>query len=285
MGQAPRLSRLSFLYPPEMPAPPTPPSPSSQPEPTWLTDFTPFTLHHLVIVLFFAALAALVIRLGVTHRGTATEKRIRIAWGMVTLASATGMTIFWFQPERYRPDTSWPLHLCDLAAWLTPYAMLTARRWPRTLLFFWGLGLSSQGFATPTVQDGMDSVGYWLFWTQHLGIVAGGLYLAIVNRYRPTWRDAMLAFASTIALGLAITGFNLAMGTNYMYTGNMTPRRPTLIDHLGPWPARLVWLAALVALAYALTQGATLVVLAVARKAGHAAPRGERLDDGDASPL
>ena len=242
----------------------TPPAP---PPETWLTPLHPFTLHHLAITLICAALAAAVIAYARTKRDTPAERRIRWAWGLTTLASGIAMAILWLHPDVYRPDTSWPLHLCDIAALFTPYAMLTARRWPKTLLFFAGLGLSSQGFITPTVEQGMAHPIYWLFFLQHLGVVAGGFYLAIVNTYRPTWKDALLAAFAINALGLAMTAVNITFDVNYMYTGNMTPERPTLIDALGPWPLRLIWLAALVTLACFITLAITKLVLAITDRA------------------
>jgi len=182
------------------------------------------------------------------------------------------MTALWLHPDRYRPDTSWPLHLCDIAALFAPYAMLTKHRWPRTLLFFWGLGLSSQGFLTPTVEEGFAHPIYWFFFLQHLGVVAGGLYLAIVNGYRPTWKDALLAALVTNALGLAMTAVNVTFDVNYMYTGSALPERPTLIDALGPWPLRLLWLALLVTAACFLTLAATNLVLIISRRFASSQP-------------
>lgn len=157
-------------------------------------------------------------------------------------------------------DESWPLHLCDIASWLTPFFMLSGRRWPKTLLFFWGIGLSSQGFFTPTLEQGVSDPFYWVFWLQHLGVVGGGVYLAVVDGYRPGLRDVVVAFAATVALGGLMVPINLGLDVNYMYVGNEIPERPTVIDHLGPWPLRLVWLGLLVGLAFALTWGGSELV-------------------------
>lgn len=219
--------------------------------PGWLDTFEAFSLHHFAVLLVCAGLCVVVMRFARSE--PRREGRVRAAWAWLTFASAVLVTIYWLDPARYDPGISWPLHLCDLAAWGAPLAMLGRRRWAKTLLFFWGLGLSSQGLLTPTLEQGIASPAYWLFWTQHLGVVGGGLYLAVVNAYRPTPRDLGLALVVTLLVMLAMIPINLALGANYFYVGDTLPDRPTLLDHLGPWPGRIVWIGLLGAVAITLT--------------------------------
>lgn len=232
-------------------------------DPGWLVEFHALSPPHFFAVLVCAVFSVLVFR--AARRSPEAERRVRRAWAWGTFATGVIVTIFWMQPSRYTPSISWPLHLCDLAAWFAPWAMLSAKRWPKTVFFFWGLGLSSQAFFTPTLQEGPADPVFWLFWTQHLGVVGGALYLAVVGGYRPSIRDTTLAFAATLAVAAAVMPLNLAFGLNYMYTGNTLPDRPTVLDLLGPWPLRLVWLGGLVLLAYVLTYFASQLVHAVVR--------------------
>jgi hypothetical integral membrane protein (TIGR02206 family) len=227
---------------------------------TWLHEFQPFSLHHLVLTVLCIGAAWLVIRHARAVRGTPGEFRVRLAWAAMTLLGEVGSTIVWSMPERYARNESWPIHLCDLAAWLTPYALLSRARWAKTLLFYWGLGLSTQGFLTPTVPVGLLSAEYWVFWTQHLGVVGGAVYLGAVNGYRPSLRDLSLIIAVTLAVTLAMVWVNVTAGTNYMYVGDSVPEKPTVIDHLGPWPGRIAWLCALGVLAFVLTHLGTGLV-------------------------
>jgi hypothetical integral membrane protein (TIGR02206 family) len=244
---------------------------NSTPDPvSWLEGFSPFGLHHLTVILACAAFTWAVLAFARRRRGTPTEHRLRAAWGGATLLTAVLVTVYWMQPERYDLGVSWPLHLCDLAAWFAPYALLTRQRWPKTLLYFWGVGLSTQGFVTPTIEDGITSAGYWLFWIQHLGVVGGGVYLAVVNRYRPGPRDLAVAVAATGAIALVMIPLNLSIGANYMYVGDSLPGRPTVIDFLGPWPGRLVWIALLGSLAFTLAWLGSELVHRLAPRHGHA---------------
>lgn len=225
--------------------------------PGWLWEFSAFSTHHLVLVLVCAWVAWIVIRYArsVRHSGHGThrELQVRVAWALMTLGGEIGSTIVWMLPQRYDRNDSWPIHLCDFAAWLIAFAMLSHYRWPRTLLFFWGLGLSTQGFLTPTVSTGVLSAEYWVFWVQHLGVVGGALYLAAVNGYRPTLRDLGLTTSLTLALVAFMVWLNIEASTNYMYLGDTLPEKPTILDALGPYPGRILWICLLGILGFVLT--------------------------------
>ena len=219
----------------------------------WLYEFDAFSLHHLVLTVVCVWVTWIVIRYARTVRGTRDEFRVRVAWALMTLLGEIGSTIVWTLPARYSREASWPIHLCDYAAWLAPFALLLPVRWPKTLLFFWGIGLSTQGFLTPTVSQGVLSAEYWVFWIQHLGVVGGGFYLAAVNGYRPALRDLGLTIAVTFALVCFMVWFNIQADTNYMYLGSSLPDKPTILDALGDYPGRLVWIVLLGILGFKLT--------------------------------
>lgn len=219
----------------------------------WLDSFQPFSMQHAVVVAICAGVATIVIRYARTARGTRHELLVRAAWALMTLGGEIGSTVVWTLPERYSRQDSWPIHLCDYAAWLAAFAMLSPLRWPKTLLFFWGLGLSTQGFLTPTVSTGVLSAEYWVFWVQHLGVVGGAVYLGAVNGYRPNVRDLGVATGATLVLVAFMVWINSREGTNYMYLGDSLPEKPTVLDLLGPWPGRIVWVSLLGILGFVLT--------------------------------
>jgi len=129
--------------------------------------------------------------------------------------------------------------MCDLTSLAAPLVLLTRARLLRTLLYFWGLGLSIQALITPTIEEGPLYVAFWLFWLTHAAIIATAGYDLVAWRFRPTFRDAVIAIvACTVWLGVVLT-VDLALAANYGYVGNATPDRPTVIDKLGPWPLRV----------------------------------------------
>lgn len=151
-----------------------------------------------------------------------------------------------------RLSQSLPLHVCDLAGLIGAIALITGSRFWTTILYFWGIALSTQAYATPVVQAGPLFTEFWLFWESHTLIIGSAVYVIAVREYRPTFRDAVIAFAFTALYAAAILPLNLWQDWNYGYVGPESPGAPTVIDRLGPWPLRLVPMTLIVAALFAL---------------------------------
>jgi hypothetical integral membrane protein (TIGR02206 family) len=237
--------------------------------PPWATAFDAFSLLHALTagLLVFAMLAAII--LGRRWRGTEREKILRAHWAWFTILWQIGAIVWWLLPSNFDLSVSLPLQLCDLAVWIAPFALLTQNRTLRALLFFWGLGLSTQAFVSPIVDGGINTVEFWLFWVGHTQIIGSAAYDSAVLGFRPKARDFIIVSGISIAAALAMLGFDLATGTNYWYVGNSSPDKPTIVDLLGPWPLRVVWIMLL-----GLAVMAALWGLFAA--AGHVPPRSQR---------
>ncbi len=234
--------------------PPAPPASTGD----WLTTFVPFSLLHFLSVLAFGGLMIGACWLGRRWCETAREARFRRAWGWVVLAYAVGYTAWYLLPSRFDWADSLPLQLCDLAIFVAGLAMITGRRPLRTLLYFWGIGLSTQAFFTPIIRTGVASTLFWLFWIGHTMIVGSAVYDLVVRRYRPTSRDLLAAIGASIVYCALVFGLDILLTEflgrpiNYGYVGPTAPANPTLIDKLGPWPGRVAILAVIVLLDYVL---------------------------------
>jgi hypothetical integral membrane protein (TIGR02206 family) len=237
--------------------------------PTWAADFSLFGLLHLLTAGLLIAIMLAAIILGRKWRGTEREKILRNHWAWFTILWQTGAVIWWLLPSNFHLAVSLPLQLCDLAVWIAPLALLTQNRTLRALLFFWGLGLSTQAFVSPIVDGGVNTVEFWLFWVGHTQIIGSAAYDSAVLGFRPKARDFIIVSGISIAAALAMLGFDLATGTNYWYVGNSSPDKPTIVDLLGPWPLRVVWIMLL-----GLAVMAALWGLFAA--AGHVPPRSQR---------
>ncbi len=175
-----------------------------------------------------------------------TECRFRTALAWFIIVFQSFAMLWWLWPANFRLDQSLPLHICDLSVWLCVFAILTKRRWALTMVFFWGIGLSSQGFFTPILQQGPAHAEFWLFWVGHLQIVGTAIYAMVVLDYRPDAQDLCFAILTSLAYGLVIGTFDAIFKLNYGYIGPAKPDQTTLIDILGPWPQRLIPLTAIV---------------------------------------
>lgn len=212
--------------------------------------FHSFTLTHLIAVLVCAAAIVLSCYFGRlwtrTHKNDPRERQLRGVWGGFVIGVNLWSLVYWLLPARFDIKESLPLQLCDLACIVAAVAMLTRQRWAHTLLFFWGIGLSTQAFITPTLKFYPGHMEFWLFWLVHLSIVGSAIYLLVVRRYRPTIRDLALAIATSLAWLACMLVLNHILGSNYGYVANTHPDRPTVIDTLGPWPQRVFILGAIV---------------------------------------
>lgn len=208
----------------------------------WPDAFHPFTPHHWFSSIAFASIALTLVYLGGKLRDTPRELAIRGAIVGAMLISQTLMLAYWAEPARFTWAESMPLHMCDIVAWMIPFALITRARWISTIVFFWGLGLTTQAFIQPTLLHGIRHGVYWFFWTQHAGILLGGLYIWWVDGYRPRVKDLAFVAALSALAGATTALVNWQTGWSYFFTGPSTPENETLIDHLGPWPLRVLWM-------------------------------------------
>lgn len=228
---------------------------------SWAAEFRAFTPFHLLVAAACAALIVGSVALGRRWRGTARERRLRGVWVWATLAWQALALVWWLLPANFDPGTSLPIHLCDLAAWVAPLALLTQDRRLRALLYFWGIGLSTQAFFTPVLREGYATYEFWLFWVGHLQIVGSAVYDCAVLGYRPRfahWWRVVLFNLALVGVVMVVNDWAVPLafgggGANYWYVGRTLPEAKTLLNALGPWPGRVAWLALL---------GATAMLLA-----------------------
>ncbi|MGD9689612.1 MAG: TIGR02206 family membrane protein [Phycisphaerales bacterium] len=231
--------------------------------------FVPFSPTHAWAVVAFAACTIALVLYARPRRGSTAVRRVEIALGSFNLVCWVLIAAWWLRPSNFTWQVALPLQVCDLAALLAPITMLWPRRLFSTLLFFWGFGLSSQAFATPTLAQGPGDLYFWIFWYQHAAIVGGAVYEVAVRGYRPGWRDYWIAIGISYAYLAMALSVNAALGSNYGYVGRDRPGVPTALDLLGPWPMRVVWIVLIVHVAFA---ALTLPAWWLARRRPNATP-------------
>ena len=217
-----------------------------------MKTFEPFSLTHGVVLACFAALTATLVALRRRWRDAPRGPRLDHFLAAVALMASLAVNTWPLLPWNFEWRWSLPIHVCDVATLCVPFALATHHRPVRALLYFWGLGLSTQGFVTPDLQDGPARVGFWMFWLAHYSVVGGALYDVAARGYRPTWKDYRTALGVGLAYVTLVLPFDIHFAVNYGYVGPATPGRPTIVDVLGPWPWRVGVMVALGAAAMAL---------------------------------
>lgn len=210
-----------------------------------MSRFESFGVLHLLsisgLVLAIGALCMAGWRLGGTRAGRRFELAVAACIGALWLAYA-GHDVYTGQFDlRY----SLPLQFCDLSAAVAALSFATPSRALHSLAWFWGIGLGTQAVFTPDLSGGPGTLEFWAFWAYHVAVVGAGVYAVTVRRFRPRWPD--LRFAAGLGVAWAILMFliDAAFGLNYGYFGRSDPGQPTLLDFLGPWPLRCLFMVML----------------------------------------
>lgn len=221
--------------------------------PAWLDHFEAFGAFHAAVVgvcvLVMAGMCVVGLRLRRLDRrdGGGRERRFGLVVGWSIVGWQVFATIWRVLPGQWDLNESLPMHLCRWTAWIAPVCLIAGRRagwrWSRSLSFFWGLGLSVQGFITPMWDHGAAGMAFWLYWVGHLQIVGTAVYDLVVRRYEPTRWDLRFAVAAGVVYVLLTVGLNLALGTNYSYLGSWDYDRASVVDRLGDFPGRVFVMA------------------------------------------
>ena len=213
--------------------------------------FHMFSATHALMVLAFILIASGVISTGLRYRDTLHQRRFERALGIAGMIIWIMANAYGFLPGVFAWEQSLPIHVCDLAALAGPVVLLQPNPapWLRAWLYFAGLGLCTHAFITPILAEGPGDPRFWGFWSGHFVILIAALYDLIVRRWRPTWREWRIAIMLSAAYLAAILPLDLVFDWNYAYVGRERAAG-TLIEVLGPWPLRIVIIAALSLIAY-----------------------------------
>jgi hypothetical integral membrane protein (TIGR02206 family) len=214
-------------------------------------EFTAFSLTHAVTVAACVVVTVVLGVLGANWRDRPAGKRLRWFWAAFVLLVQLANLIYFAvlvdwepgQPLRVDWKVALPLHVCDLAGLVAILVMLIPARILRTTLYYWAVGLTTQAFITPVLGFGPNYWRFWLFWLSHLTITATAVYLLAAERYRPTWRDYGVITLVMLGYGAVVIPVDAKFDLNYGFAGKAANLgTPTILDYLGPWPLRLVFM-------------------------------------------
>lgn len=238
--------------------------------------FRLFSPTHAAVAVCFAAATVALVALRRRLRDRLHAERLDRILALFALVGCIVANAWPLWPRHFRLDWSLPLHVCDLMTMCVPFAIASDRRSTRALLYFWGLGLCTQGFITPDLTDGPAHFGFWSFWLAHAAIVGGALYDVLARGYRPTWQDFRLTLLVDVAYVAVILPLDVLLGVNYAFIGPTTPAQPSIVDALGPWPLRVPVILALGVAATALLMLPWEIIRRVRGKQVSAEARAER---------
>ncbi|MFN5867705.1 MAG: TIGR02206 family membrane protein [Akkermansiaceae bacterium] len=201
-------------------------------------SFQPFTpAHFITLAIGFVIIGMLIV---LARRSEKSQRIITALLAFCNLVSYPFALSAWREyPQSL--DNLLPFHLCDLAAIVAGFALVTRRPILLTLTYFWGLAATTQALITPALSIGPPELPFIHFFFQHFVIVAAALYIPIVLKWRPKqpwWKSPLSVLAISIGYQATALLINAILKTNFAFVSDF-PDNPSLIDHLGPWPVYL----------------------------------------------
>ena len=129
-----------------------------------------------------------------------------------------------------------PLHSCSISALGTLYVLLTRNYRVYEIVFFVGIAGASQTLLTPEAGNyALPHFRAVQTLAAHGMIVIALVYMTTIEGLRPTWSSIWRTMLFGNMYLLFVTGVNVMLGSNYMYT-LQKPATTSALDLMGPWP-------------------------------------------------
>ena len=138
-------------------------------------------------------------------------------------------------------DSVIPLHLCDIAAFLCGFALITRRPFLCELSYFWGLAGTFQGLLTPDLGFDFPHPVFLAFFLQHGVVVITALLLPLGLGWRPRQGAWIKSFGWLLCYAAIAFIVNLTLGTNFGFLLRK-PTRASLLDIMPDWPVYILFM-------------------------------------------
>jgi hypothetical integral membrane protein (TIGR02206 family) len=168
-----------------------------------------------------------------------SEKTLRIFRCLLIFFSVTNELAYHFWRWYYGSwtvQTMLPLHLCSVFVMIN--AVMLWKKSYRLYEFsiFLGVGGAMQALLTPDAGIyGLPHFRAFQTLIAHALIMAGPIYMTVVEGFRPHWRSIPRVILGANIYMLFVGVVNWVLGSNYMFIAHK-PETASLIDLLGPWP-------------------------------------------------
>ncbi len=203
---------------------------------TWQGEpFQIFGTPHLVAI---GMLVALNLALVGWRRRFSPRGRVIIRYGLaaILLIDELGWHLWNIATDRWTIQTMLPLHLCSALVFVAAIMLINKNYTLFEFVYFLGIGGALQAFLTPDAgQFGFPHFIFFQVLISHGAIVTAGIYMTVVEGYRPTWQSVKRVVIVMNVYMVLVGIVNWAIGSNYLFIARK-PASASLMDFLGPWP-------------------------------------------------
>ena len=134
-------------------------------------------------------------------------------------------------------QSSLPLHLCGLSAFLSGLLMFWKNQTAYECLFYWGLCGAFHSMLTPEFTNGIPGLLYYEYYISHGGIILAALYLTFVIGMRPRERSWLKIFLYSQILIPIIGIINILLNSNYLYLSTPPDANNPIINFIREQPS------------------------------------------------
>ena len=207
-----------------------------------LYDGPPFELFgsgHLVSMAIVIGIIVFLVRGWKTHDED-SRRKARLWFAGSILIVETSWHVWHLVYGSWEIQRHLPLHTCSLGLWGSIYMLLARSYRFYEVFFFIGIAGGIQALITPNAGDfGLPHFRAIQTLASHALLVLAMVYMTAIEGFRPTWMSIARTMIFANVYMAFVTGVNLLVGGNYMYTLRK-PDTASLLDLLGPWPWYLV---------------------------------------------
>lgn len=211
----------------------------------FIKDYTGprFVLFGTVHLLTLLAVA-LVIMFLIRFKGSSEITRSKVRWTLAILiwASESSWHIWNLVLGTWTVQSMLPLHMCSVLIWLSGFMLILKNYSIYEFVYFLGIGGALQALLTPDV--GIYSFPHFRYiqtFMAHGLLVASGIYMTVVEGFRPTGNSIKRIFIVGNIYMVIVFFINMTLGSDYLWI-NAKPPMATVMDLLPPWPWYIPWL-------------------------------------------
>jgi hypothetical integral membrane protein (TIGR02206 family) len=168
--------------------------------------------------------------------GERFRRRFRIALAVTAILAELSWQTWKFCIGEWTVQEMLPLHLCSVTFILGVIMMFNKNYLLFEICYFLGIAGPLQSILTPDL--GPYGLPHFLAFQTLIGhgvVMSMPIWMAVVEKYRPTWKSIGRVLLLGNLYMLVIFFLNLTLGSNYMFLVHK-PAGPSLLDYFGPWP-------------------------------------------------
>jgi len=172
----------------------------------------------------------------------AARRRIRVSMAVILIVNEIAWHLWNVFTGQWTIQTMLPLHLCSVLVFVSAYFLLTRSQGIYPYVYFMGIAGALQALLTPDAGIyGFPHFRAFQTMISHGLIITTGIYMTVVEGFRPTWRIAWKVFVGCNIYLLVIFVLNQIIGSNYLFVARK-PETASLLDMLPAWPWYILYI-------------------------------------------